>query len=305
MIIVINTAMETESLRKQLLQAYSTENLNRISAQLLFLYRNRQFSVLRKIAEILSEFVPVEIDENGRGFSRMMMLYHPDRGELNRNESSRLAGESNFEALLNYSHILRLGEIEELSAVIADYEDIDYSPVYEWDFDMEEYSVVMEDGVEDTGRKRRFTTNREPGISFYDAIKIRQFGHTQTGFPVCYLEDLEEIELSGSNICDLDGIQYCIHTQSLDLSGNAFDDISLLENLSQLEILNISDNRIEIIDSLAFLVNLKELTISDNRIRDISVLFSVENLEYVDLSGNPVPISQVIELRNSGVDVDF
>jgi Leucine-rich repeat (LRR) protein len=297
--------MEIESLRNKLLQEYSTENLNRISAQLLFLYRNRQFSMLQKIAEILSEFVRIEIDETGRGFSKMMMLYHPDRGELHRNEISRLAGENNFEALLNYSHILRLGEIEELSAVIADFEDIDYSPVYEWDFDMGEYSVVTEDGVEGTGKKRRFSTKREQGISFYDAIKIRQFGHTRTGFPVCYLEDLEEIELSGMNIGDLDGVQYCIHTLSLDLSGNALDDISLLENLSQLEVLNLSGNRIEIIDPLANLFNLKELYISDNRIRDISVLFLSNKLEYADLTGNPVPFSQVTELRNSGVDVDF
>ena len=73
--------MEIQKLKDNLLNAYSTENLNKISVVLLSLYKNEQFGTLQKIADMISDFVLVEIDENGKGFSKLMMLYHPDRGK--------------------------------------------------------------------------------------------------------------------------------------------------------------------------------------------------------------------------------
>lgn len=293
--------MEILTLKNNILEAYSAENLNKISAILLSYYKNQQFGSLQKIADIISDFVPVEIDENGKGFSKLMLLYHPDRGEFHRTEIEKLAEADNFDALLNYSHILKLERLEEISALIESFEDIDYSPVYAWDFDSEGFTVKSE-----TGKKLKndtLNTRKNKLVTFYEAIKIRQYGHTKISFPAYYLEDIDEFEMTSSDINDLDGIQYCLHAINVDLSDNFIDDLRHLENLGLIEILNLSDNRISDIDSLEYLTNLRELNLANNRIQDVSPLFSLENLEFVDLSGNRIPPASLRKLREKGINV--
>ncbi len=289
--------MEIQTLKNNLLEAYSTENLNKISVVLLNFYKNQQFGSLQKIADLISDFYVVEINEKGKGFSKLMLLYHPDRGEFHRNEIEKLADENKFDKLLGYSHILKLERLEEISVLLESYEDIDYSPVYAWDFDSEGFTVN-----DDSGRRIKhdnLTNLKSKPVSFYEAIRIRQYGYSKISFPAYYLEDIDEFELSDSDINDLDGAQYCIHAINIDLSENLIVDLRPLENLGLLEILNLSGNRIEIIDSLEYLVKLKELNLSFNRIRDIEPLFALENLEFVDLTGNPVPARQIKKLRNT------
>ena len=226
--------MEILTLKNNILEAYSAENLNKISAILLSYYKNQQFGSLQKIADIISDFIPVEIDENGKGFSKLMLLYHPDRGEFHRTEIIKLAEADNFDALLNYSHILKLERLEEISALIESFEDIDYSPVYAWDFDSEGFTVKSE-----TGQKLKnetLNTRKNKLVTFYEAIKIRQYGHTKISFPAYYLEDIDEFEMASSDIDDLDGIQYCLHAVNVDLSDNFIDDLRHLENLGLIEI---------------------------------------------------------------------
>jgi len=61
--------MEIQTLKNNLLEAYSATNLNKIAVVLLNFYKNQQFGSLQKIADIISDFVQVEIEENGKGFS--------------------------------------------------------------------------------------------------------------------------------------------------------------------------------------------------------------------------------------------
>ncbi len=295
--------MEFQTLKNNLLKAYSAENLNKISVILLSLYKNEQFGSLQKIADMISDFVLVEIDENGKGFSKLMMLYHPDRGNFHRVEIERLASENNFDKVLNYSHILKLERLEEISALLESYEDIDYSPVYVWDFDTEGFSVNFD--IEDKPKAKPNNYHKNKYISFYEAIKIRQYGHTKISFPIYYLEDMDEFELSDSGILDLDGLQFCIHAISIDLSDNHINDLRLIENLGLLEILNLSNNSIEIIDSLEYLTNLRELDASHNQIRDIEPLLALEKLEFVNLTGNPIPERWIKKLRNKVKFVEF
>lgn len=293
--------MEILTLKNNILEAYSAENLNKISAILLSYYKNQQFGSLQKIADIISDSVPVEIDENGKGFSKLMLLYHPDRGEFHRTEIEKLAEADNFDALLNYSHILKLERLEEISALIESFEDIDYSPVYAWDFDSEGFTVKSETGQK--LKNENLNTRKNKLVTFYEAVKIRQYGHTKISFPAYYLEDIDEFEMASSDINDLDGIQYCLHAVNVDLSDNFIDDLRQLENLGMIEMLNLSDNRITDIDSLEYLTNLRELNLANNRIHDISPLFSLENLEFVDLSGNRIPPASLRKLKEKGINV--
>jgi Leucine-rich repeat (LRR) protein len=293
--------MEIQTLKNNLLEAYTTANLNIISVVLLNLYKNQQFSTLQKISDLLSDFIQVEIDENGKGFSKLMMLYHPDRGEFHRTEISKLTDTDNFEALLNYSHILKLERIEEMASALESLEDIDYSPVYAWDFDNDGFTVKSDS--EQKQKSGNLNNRKNKPVSFYEAVKIRQYGNTKISFPAYYLEDIDEFEFAESDINDLDGIQYCIHAVNVDLSDNRIADLRLLENLGMIEMLNLSDNRITDIDALEYLTNLRELNLANNRIQDVSPLFSLENLEFVDLTGNKIPTASVRKLREKGINV--
>jgi hypothetical protein len=173
--------MTIKELQQKLLEAYTLRNLNNITLTLINLYKDKQYSILRKIAEIISDSVDIEITEDGKGFSKLMMLYHPDRLHIHVNEIKRLSFENNYDGLLKHAHILRLEHIEEIATSLNSYEDIDYSPVYDWDFSTEGFSIISgNDVVKEAKTKRK-------RCDFYDAIKIRQFGHTDIEFPSYYL----------------------------------------------------------------------------------------------------------------------
>jgi hypothetical protein len=295
--------MDISTLHRTLLQAYSVENLNKISLTLINLYKNQQFTILQKIADIISDFMIIEIDNNGKGFSKLMMLYHPDRAGIHLNDINKLANDNNLDGLLEYSHILKLERIEEIADSLDSYEDIDYSPVYEWDINISGFRIVNDNEKDDDSIIEN--SNRTKGFSFYDAIKIRVYGQTNIEFPTYYLEDYEEYELSAAEINDLDGIQYCIHTKNFDLSDNNIHDLSPLSELPLIEVLNLADNNISYIDALGYLHNLRNITLCNNTINDVSPLFELEKLEYADLSGNQVHPSQIAKLKDMGVTVVF
>jgi len=293
--------MNINDLHQKLQDAYSVKNLNNISLTLIDLYKNQQYSILQKIADIISDFITIEIAEDGKGFSKFMMLYHPDRADYHSIEMQKLVDLNDFDRLLEFSHILKLERIEEIAKSLDSYEDIDYSPVYEWDINTDDFRIIH-----DKVSEKKFKTNKKRnGYTFYDAVKIRAYGHTKTEFPLYYLEDTDEIELSGSDINDLDGAQLCIHAVTIDLSDNQIADIEPLLDLTLLEELNLSDNRIGLIDGLENLNNLKNLQLSYNCISDISPLFELERLEYVSLEGNKVSMEQINRLIGMGVTVDY
>jgi hypothetical protein len=195
-----------------------------------------------------------------------------------------------------------LGRIEEIATTLSSYEDIDYSPVYEWDINLEGFTIfnVKDQPAADV---KKGSAIKRKGFTFYEGIKLRMYGRISANFPPYYLEDMDEFELSQSEIFDLDGIQYCTHAIVMDLSDNSISDISLLWGLTLLQELNLSYNRIEEIEALANLRNLRTLNLSNNGIKDISYLLNLPNLEFVDLAGTRVPASQIRELEDSGICV--
>jgi Leucine-rich repeat (LRR) protein len=294
--------MKVRELYNKLAEAWSNQNLNKITVTLINLYKNQQYGTLKQIATMISETMEFTIDPEAKYFPRLMMLYHPDRGDFHRNEISRLADANDYEGLLSYSHILLLNRIDEIAATLTSYEDIDYSPVYEWDIQSDGFTIVNEQPGY-VSEKTIPHSRPNSHMNFYDAVKIRMYGKTKTEFPTWYLENQEEFELSGSNINDLEGIQYCIHVKILDLSGNFIHDLCPLWPLTLLEEVNLSDNRLEDIDTLSHLSNLRIVDLSSNPIKDISPLMDLGRLEYVDITGTKVPARQVAELEELGVTV--
>ncbi len=291
--------MTINELKNQLTKAYTLDNLNRISITLINLYKNQQYLILQKIAEIINDIAAIEITAEGKGFSKLIMLYHPDRLNYYLNEINRLTDLNDFDGLLGHAHIIKLERINEIAISLNSIEDIDYSPVYDWDYETEGFRIINEN------EKIKDADTRSCGYDFYDAIKMRQYGTKNIEFPSWYLEDIDEIELSSSDINDLDGVQFCIHAKTIDLSDNRIADITLLGELKYLEELNISDNLVGNIDAMSNLVNLKRAFLSNNQIEDITPLFDLELLDYIDLTGNNISLEQINKLTELGIKSDF
>lgn len=292
-----------ENLYYKLLDAYSDENLNRITGKLIDLYKNRNFSQIRSIANKVSKYVVIDEEQDVKFFSRLIMLYHPDRGQYYRNLIHETFLKNNLEELEQYSHILYAGEIENIEVEPADVDDdIDYNPEYVWDdaYDTEpgyhEEREYDEDEVEDP---------EEIEKSFYNAVKLREYGHLEEYYPTWYLRDLEEFEMEFSGITSLFGIEHLRHVITLDLSNNEITDLSDLWPLTRIEELYLANNEIGYIDVLSNLQNLKILDLSGNQIDDISPLFELKHLEYLNLIGNKIPKKQIDVIKERDIIIMY
>jgi hypothetical protein len=292
----------TEELSQRLLEAWSEANLNKIARNLIRLYQEKEFEKLNVISGMISEWLEIIIEPDGKGFSKIISLYHPDRGETYRKQIAHASAMKDEQLLSRFEHIFVIQDIEEIAAGIECCEDIDYTPEYVWDVEDKGFSYFQSKSKKTHSRPRKTFLG---GYTFYEAIQIRQYGDTDIDFPTYYLEDMDEIELSESAINDLEGVEYCLQTMNLDLSNNRISDISLLEKLERMQELNLSNNRIVDIEVLANMQELYSVDLSNNSIIDISPLFEIEKLEYVHLSGNKVPLRQIDELRQMGIRVDY
>ena len=285
--------MKIAELYKEIIKAYSDKNLNQISGKLIALYQSKNYGKIREIANKISKYVTIDEDKDAKCFSKLIMLYHPDKGNLFRKSINTLYSANDFESLSRYSHILLMDNIENIVVTTID-ENTDFKSEYVWDVNQNEgYSFINSEEI--NSEENYDTFNYEK--SFYNAIKLREYGKLDVEFPTYYLEGFDEFELTYQMIELLDGVKYCKHVVTLDLSNNEISDISELGNLNRLEELYLANNQIGYIDILSNLSNLRELDLSGNQIDDISPLLELNNLEYVNLIGNRISISQINKLK--------
>ncbi len=292
--------MDLKGLYNDLLKAYSNENLNQITGKLILLYKNKNYSKIREIANKISRYIPIDEEKDAKCFSKLMMLYHPDKGEQARRMIQTLYKQNDYEKLKIYSHILLINDIENVTVTVID-EDIDYNPEYVWDTDINERS-----GYTGPGGENDFINGSEImdyERSFYNMIKIKEYGNVNIEFPTYYLEDFEEFEMAYYGLESLDGVEFCTHIKILDASNNFISDLENLWDLAFLEELYLANNQIGYIDVLSNLSNLKILDISGNQVDDISPLLGLDHLEFVNLSGNLIPENQIKILEDKGIIV--
>ncbi len=283
--------MTNIDLYTKLKESYTGVNLNNITANIIGLYKSKQFSSIRKISKIVSEYTEVPDNNISKCFSKLIMIYHPDKEAFYNQEIDNLFQSKNYDSLNQYAHILIINDIENIPSMdVGIDDDIDYSPEYVWDYDREGFEYF--DSYEDAEAYEESDLFAEEN-TFYNAVKRKVYGSMKVELPSYYLEDFEDIEMSEYEIGDLEGIEFCLHAINIDLSKNLIEDISSLWYLTQIEELYLSDNQIGMIDALSNLKELRVLDISNNFIDDISPLFELENLEYVNVTGNKIPQHQI------------
>jgi len=185
------------------------------------------------LSEIVAGEDKIESVLNKQSFSKLISVYHPDR-MLDKFIASRDPG-----ILHRLEHVLLILNIEEIVANIDSMEDIHYYPEFKWDVNEDNFTIFTV-----APKKSEFKRKPKPsrvGCTFYDAVKVRMYGNTYIEFPSNYFEDMDEIEMAESDIDNLDGVEYCIHTETMDLSGNRITDLSPLYGLTMLKDLNLAD----------------------------------------------------------------
>jgi len=293
--------METGELYNNLRVAYTSENLGGISSRIIGMFRERQHDALRAIQKVVNDYTPCNEEKINKVFSRLIMLYHPDRLSQNLDQLEKAYGRDDFETLYSMSHILAVQNLEPENMMLGSVlTEEDLAEEFGWDQHEDEFSYFVsdeemeEDAVIDPGFEAR---------SFINLIKRRVYGHLNVDFPVYLLEDLEEIEMADYEMEDLDGISACRYARAVDLSNNNLTDISELGELRQLERLYLSNNQIGLVDALDNLFKLEVLDISFNDVDDISSLFELSHLSYINVMGNRIPHWQLEKLQLQGVTV--
>jgi Leucine-rich repeat (LRR) protein len=293
--------METGELYSKLKDAYTTDNLGLVSGRIIEMFRDKKYDALRAMQKVVNEYTPCNEEKVNKIFSRLIMLYHPDRLRQNLELLEKAYKADDFEFLYSMSHILTVQNLEPghvaLSSVLT---EEDLAEEFGWDDGADGFSYFMaeeepeQDEYEDSGVERR---------SFLSVLKRRVYGNLNVDFPMYLLEDLEEIEMADYELEDLDGISACHYARAVDLSNNNLTDISELGELRQVERLYLSNNQIGLIDVLNMLSVLQVLDISYNDVDDISPLFELNYLSYLNVMGNRIPAWQLEKLQLKGVSI--
>jgi len=298
--------MNGHDLYIKLRDAYSDQNLNLITSKIIELHKTKQLGKLKGVVSRLENFEGLSLENINKCFSKLIFMYHPDKGHQYRQEIDSLFYSGDKERLQRYTHIFIIRDIDAIK-VEADVEcntdndfDIDYAPEYVWDENLEGFEYYNYEYEQSDDLKNDFS-DYSYDYTFFSALKRKYYGTLQVDLPTFYLEDIEEIEMVNFEISDLSGAEYCKRIVFMNLSNNCISDISPINGFAFLEELYISDNAIGYVDTLSNLTKLRVLDLSNNCIDDLSPLFELPNLEYVNIMGNPVPKDHIEFLKNNNV----
>ena len=293
--------MHIEELYKQLCLAYSIENLNRISSDIIQLYRDKDVPGLRRVHSLIYDGDQAAELPLPRIFSRIIMVYHPDRQENTIKEIEEQFTRKDFEGLQSLSHILEVQRLDLSPSEDVLAGDFGFDNDNIWDDSVGGFSFIDDETLQTDDYDIMGDMGMNRG--FFNAVKRRLYGHLNVDFPVHLLADMEIIEMAEYEIEHLEGVEYCVYARIVDLSGNNLTEVSRLGMLMHLEEVYIQNNQVSYLDGLNELPYLRVLDISYNEIDDISALFEIDSLEFVNAIGNRIPDWQLEKLTGQGVIV--
>lgn len=102
------------------------------------------------------------------------------------------------------------------------------------------------------------------------------------------METIHNLNLLGSNINNLEGIQYAKHLRQLLADNCGISDISYLNGLTELMQVGLSNNKISDISALSGAVNLSTLDLNNNEVTNISALSNKLQLTNLTLDNNKI-----------------
>ena len=296
-------------LSDKLLRMYTENNLNKITTKIIKLYKAKQHDVLKEIVNSLSGYVSFGTADKdfriGKCFTKLVIMYHPDRTASYSKAINSAAGKYDLVQLEGFNHIFIT------SNILNDYKTIADLPAgksaYYYDHDFEPDPVLypdtnniildlegLEDNPEDDDKPEYSKEDLNILIDDFNNAEYYSFLELYNKFG---LSESRRIELSSAGMKNLNGIEDLSELVYLDLSGNRLKDITVIWYSRKLEELYLAYNQICSITSLCNLRHLRILDLADNNIDDISDLFDLPSLEFVNLIHNPISEEQIDRLR--------
>lgn len=119
------------------------------------------------------------------------------------------------------------------------------------------------------------------------------------------LTSLETLTLITWSITDISPLENLTNLTNLTIS-SSLEDMAPISKLTNLTTLIIPYNDCDA-SVIAPLVNLEYLDISNNKLADVYSLYNMKNLSYIDLEGNPIPSTQIEELKHAlpGCEINY
>ncbi|MBN1406913.1 MAG: leucine-rich repeat domain-containing protein [Calditrichaceae bacterium] len=289
-------------LYNKLLEAYTVEKLNQVTAKIIESYRNKYYGRLEKLVKSISHICDFKDSKINKYFSRLVLMYHPDKINYYKNRLNDYQKTGDNSILTELSHILIILDLIDIKPSDFKINDSNIMDGFEMEFGFDDNDLedIHHWSVYDPEENMSFDKTNSFASDFINLLKIKEFGQTDRHIPEYELQNLTgPVDLSKMQMNDLNGIELCINLKSLDLSDNQIADITSLGYLSALKELDLSHNAIDDISALAGLYNLETLDLAFNNIDDISSLYDLAGLTYVNLVGNPVPTKQLLRIQSA------
>jgi hypothetical protein len=281
-----------DHLYRELTLSLTEKRLGLLASRLIAAYRDKDFTLIRTAAAALLD-TGTEGEKDSVLFVRAIKLCHPDRTASLRKEAENAFNAGDRETLLRLG---RLFHTEKASASTAVRRPVEYSP------EPEEYTAEPDFGAADGGygfdeylETDEEYWSEEEETTFLSVLREELIGNLDFTLTPADLAQLDgELDLSGRDLTELHGLEYCRHIGILILSGNNLDRITEAASLHDLRELYLEGNDISDISPLSGLPHLEILDISGNDIDDISPLLGMTGLKFVDMRNNPLKNHQGI-----------
>jgi Leucine-rich repeat (LRR) protein len=298
--------MEKNNLYSDLKNTYNEENLNKITRRLINSYRDKEFDYIHNLIQNLGGFIGFGDCTINKAFSRLVMLYHPDKLKFYQNEIENYYKKGEEIKLNQLSHIfITLKNLNTISnrKPMDSIQTSARSEDYGYDVDINDFDHIV-DSVEDEFEQENIAEDFTH--DFLSALTLREFSNLDTEIQPHHLESLTgDLDFSRCGINDLTGIENCINISSLNFSNNVIVDITNLGYLTLLEEIYMSNNEIDSVDGLSNLHNLQIVDLSSNNIDDISPLYDLPKLHYLNIVGNQVTPDQMDLVSKKGRIIIF
>ena len=192
--------MDYKDLYIKLKNAYTEENLNRISTKIIDLYKRREYDAIRGLMQKIRRIISFNEKRINKIFSRLIMLYHPDKLNYYKNEIEKYYKAGKLELLFQFSHILFIIEDEKYLSEeeIINFENIVSDDIY-WGFNDEDLVFIddIESNITDQGKGSLHREYEYSDFDFFSALKRKEFGNLDVDFQILAILNIFDRGFSG------------------------------------------------------------------------------------------------------------
>lgn len=118
-------------------------------------------------------------------------------------------------------------------------------------------------------------------------------------YPIRNLIDLQDLNVSHSQIKDIDALVYSMSLRNLDLSNTKVFSLEPIRNLNRIKVLNISHTMVDDIEALSDYHQLSDLRMQNTMVHELNVLENISSLSFLDIDNTPVDqVEHLSKLEN-------